>query len=358
MNLFQDGLKSWLKRGTPERGVYQCFDFPMVLATDLGLLRKENQDRVAALYTGKNSVNPVFVVAVADGMGGMREGAECANTAVSSFFFSLVQNRHLDTAARAVVALEYANDEVYKIYKGHGGATLSAVIFDIDSNAHTVHIGDSRIYAFGINKQVERHTVDDTLAEAVGGTARELLQFVGMGPEIQVSTKMLSTVQPFCIVTTDGIHSLEEKTFFDILNNSHDPKQISERLSALSRWCGGVDNASSAIFNLASIKDSIKTSFVSEIKVWDPYSELTFMWIKEEQPQLVKVPKANELQNSPAEIEEPEFKKSKTANSDSEKKRKTSPRKQKKPNEAGKAQLDIEIDIEDSLGGADSDSSQ
>lgn len=45
-----------------------------MLSSDIGLVRKENQDRVAALYTGKKSINPLFAIAVADGMGGMRDG--------------------------------------------------------------------------------------------------------------------------------------------------------------------------------------------------------------------------------------------------------------------------------------------
>ena len=49
MNPLQERIASWLSRAGPERSVNQCFDLPIVLATDIGLQRSENQDRVAAL---------------------------------------------------------------------------------------------------------------------------------------------------------------------------------------------------------------------------------------------------------------------------------------------------------------------
>jgi hypothetical protein len=47
----------------------QCFGLSAVLATDIGLERTENQDRVAALKINARSPNgrPLIVVAVADG---------------------------------------------------------------------------------------------------------------------------------------------------------------------------------------------------------------------------------------------------------------------------------------------------
>lgn len=70
MHPFQDSLRAWFSRKLPEHAFNQCWEIPFVLSSDIGLVRKENQDRVAALHTGKKSVNPLFAIAVVDGMGG------------------------------------------------------------------------------------------------------------------------------------------------------------------------------------------------------------------------------------------------------------------------------------------------
>src|ERR1700743_1651832 len=116
MNLFQEKIASWLSRAGPERSLNQCYGLPVILATDIGLQRSENQDRVAALRINSKTIagRPLFAVAVADGMGGMREGGKCATLALSSFFYALTLYRGVDLRRRAEAAISHANDEVFK----------------------------------------------------------------------------------------------------------------------------------------------------------------------------------------------------------------------------------------------------
>lgn len=282
MHPFQENLQTWLSRKLASSEQNHCFEIPLVLASDIGLVRTENQDRAAALYTGKKSINPLFVIAVADGMGGMRDGGICANLALSSFLHAIVQYRNLDIRARASEAIKEANSQVFEIYKGGGGSTLTAVLLDSHGTKILVHLGDTRIYTFGANKKVERHTTDDSLAEAVGGSGRELLQFVGMGESMQPKISELTRQEGFCAITTDGIHGLEERTLNKILENSQSIEQASERLSAVSRWCGGTDNSTSAIFDIAEISTSINKYESSGIRLWDSGGDLTTLWLREE----------------------------------------------------------------------------
>ena len=115
MNQFQEKIAAWLSRTGPDRSVTQCFDLPIVLATDIGLQRSENQDRVAALRIGSRTggARPLIAVVVVDGMGGMRDGGKCATLALSSFFYALTLYRTHDLQRRASAAIEYANDEVF-----------------------------------------------------------------------------------------------------------------------------------------------------------------------------------------------------------------------------------------------------
>lgn len=282
MHPFQENLQTWLSRKLASSEQNHCFEIPLVLASDIGLVRTENQDRAAALYTGKKSINPLFVIAVADGMGGMRDGGICANLALSSFFHAIVQYRNLDVRARASEAIKEANNQVFDMYRGGGGSTLTAVLLDSFGTKIIVHLGDTRIYTFGLKKKVERHTTDDSLAEAVGGTGRELLQFVGMGESMQPKISEITHQEGFCAITTDGIHGIEEKTLTKILENSESIEQASERLNAVSKWCGGVDNSTSAIFDIAEISTAITKYESSGIRVWDSGGDLTTLWLREE----------------------------------------------------------------------------
>ena len=66
MHPFQENIQAWISRRLADRTSSQSLEIPFVLSSDIGLVRKENQDRVAALYTGKKSINPLFAIAVAD----------------------------------------------------------------------------------------------------------------------------------------------------------------------------------------------------------------------------------------------------------------------------------------------------
>jgi serine/threonine protein phosphatase PrpC len=142
MNMFQEKIEAWLSRRAPERALNQCFGLSAVLATDIGLERTENQDRVAALKINARSPNgrPLIAVVVADGMRGMRDGAKCATLALSSFFYALISHRGDEIEKRATAAISYANNAVFSFAGGKGGATLSAILV-------IVHLGDSRIYS-------------------------------------------------------------------------------------------------------------------------------------------------------------------------------------------------------------------
>lgn len=282
MHPFQENLQTWFSRKSPSQVRNECFEIPFILSSDLGLVRKENQDRVAALYTGKKSTNPLFAIAVADGMGGMRDGGICSTLALSSFFYALVQHRNLNIKERAAEAISASNTQIYDIYQGSGGSTLTAILIDAKGKKIFAHVGDTRIYTYGFRRKVERHTTDDSLAEAVGGSGRELLQFVGMGESMQPRIAELFHSESFCAITTDGIHGIEENTLNKILENSEDIRQASERLSAVAKWCGGNDNSSSAICNLDEISAALSNYESSGIRIWDASGDLTTLWLRED----------------------------------------------------------------------------
>lgn len=282
MHPFQENIQTWLSRKLADHTRNQCLEIPFILSSDIGLIRNENQDRAAVLYTGRKSINPLFVVAVADGMGGMRDGGRCSTLALSSFFYSLIQHRNLNIRERAFEAIKASNSQVFDIYRGDGGSTLTAVLLDLQGKTVIVHLGDTRVYTFGPGKKVERHTTDDSLVEAVGGSGRELLQFVGMGESMQPKISELSCMEGFCAITTDGIHGIEERTLNKILENSANINEASERLNYVSMWCGGNDNSTSAILDMGEMFSSLTRYEGNGIRLWDAGGDLTTLWLREE----------------------------------------------------------------------------
>jgi serine/threonine protein phosphatase PrpC len=282
VNQFRAQVAGWLSRAVPERAVNDCFGTAVSLATDVGLQRAENQDRVAALrlISGKTSRSRLFAAAVADGMGGMRDGGKCATLAHSAFFATLVQSGPQRLEELAMQALKSANDAVFAFSGGKGGTTFSAILMDETSRAVIVHVGDSRVYSFGHRKSVERLTVDDSLAELVGGEGRDLLQYAGMGEGIKPQVVALPDGVDLVAITTDGIHFVEAKTFEQVLVHSSTPRSASERLAALSRWCGGHDNASSAMIGIKSVAEELQTGAEPSVQLWDPFGTLTTIWVK------------------------------------------------------------------------------
>lgn len=286
MSIFKEIIEAWLSRAVPERAVTQCFDLPAALATDIGLQRSENQDRVAAIrINAKNTSSRALVaIAVADGMGGMRDGAKCATLALSSFFYALNLHRGHEIERRAKEAIAHANNAVFGFAGGRGGATLSAVLLDHELRPFIVHLGDSRVYSFGGGAKVERLTTDDSLAEAVGGHGRDLLQFVGMGEGIQPHVAPISASIQQVAITTDGIHFIESATLESVLSHATGLKSASERLAAIARWCGGPDNASFALVNLQLLMQEIHIDSENGTQLWDPFGSMTTMWISSDAP--------------------------------------------------------------------------
>lgn len=279
---FQETVAAWLSRLVPERSQNQCFDLPVILSTDIGLKRQENQDRVAALrLSARQGSQPIISVVVADGMGGMRDGARCATLAVASFFQALVRHRNQGLEARAAAAAAHANDAVYAFARGQGGATLSALLFDAGAPPVVINLGDSRIYGCGKGVKVERLTVDDSLEEAVGGHGRDLLQFVGMGNGMKPHIRTVPPNVLSLALTTDGIHYIQADMFASVLYNAPDPKAASDRLSALARWCGGHDNASMAMVDLNALLSQAARFQEGGIQVWDPFGTMAISWLRD-----------------------------------------------------------------------------
>jgi serine/threonine protein phosphatase PrpC len=271
-------IKEWLTVAAQQRSQQLIFDSKVALSTDVGLKRNENQDRVAALQisSGLHHGRSFVCIAVSDGMGGMLDGGECATSTIAALFASLIRNADQAGLRKLLFATQDANVEVNKVWRGKGGATLSAALVEADGSLHCANVGDSRIYALEQSRtNIRRVTIDDSLKEAFGGQGRELVQFIGIGPALVPRVETLPRELDSLFITSDGAHYFDQVVFRDLILQAADPVRATERIVALARWLGGPDNASVAAFRISDVLSAIKHSKASVMPtMWSGTSQL------------------------------------------------------------------------------------
>lgn len=274
-------LNTWFMRRTNNSAVRRVSELPVAIGTDIGKVRKENQDRVGILRAQDDLGQPFIVGALCDGMGGMAEGSACASLAISAFLVSCYRHRSRLVRERLLESAAVANEIVFSQYAGRGGSTLSAFVIDSSGGFTGVNVGDSRIYS--ISHEINQLTVDDTIAGQFGGNKiigdhgrNELLQFVGMGKDIQphLIDFPATSQQALILLTSDGIHFLAKEIMQSIGMNASEPAIAVKRLIELSKWCGGSDNGSVIAATQFFIPPTLEKSAPNVIEIWDASGEL------------------------------------------------------------------------------------
>lgn len=178
-------------------------------AVDAGRRRSANEDRVFA-----DESRGLFVVA--DGMGGMRDGAEAADTVIR------VVTERLATGSISesdIVAAISDADEAVRAALGEGSAGSTVVVAHAsDDEIVLAHAGDSRAVLVS-DDSLQVLTADHNLAalyvESGRLTADEarnhpsssrLTSYVGMGPSMTVEIDRVVLASGDCLViATDGL---------------------------------------------------------------------------------------------------------------------------------------------------------
>lgn len=343
--MLEERIRIWLQRQTLARNTNYLVPFSALISTDIGASRSENQDRaIATVLPSDHLAFPgagVFILC--DGMGGMRDGGICASIAIAAFATSMLQT-YAQSAERALTdAAIAANEAVYRFGEGRGGTTLSVLFVTRDNKLFLLNVGDSRIYAFGNGRGVERLTTDDTLAEAVGGTGRELIQFVGMGEGMQPHVRMSNSTHKRIAITSDGVHYINPEAFAAIAEHAPSIRTFAERVSAAARWCGSPDNAT-----LMAIEIGDKSNNFGEISpgvavFFDSFSSLEIVPSKE-QRLYPTTPPRRERKNQTSAPESVALKPSNDANPEPKKRRRKAT-KTRGPDKGASVQYEIAVDM-------------
>lgn len=267
-------------RKTAPSGARRVVALSAAVATEIGSVRDENQDRVS-IVRGQDFAGRSFtLIALSDGIGGMKYGAECAATTLGSFFGSFFDEVQTDCEPEKWLsrAAFKSNSVVNAKFAGAGGATLVAALISSGGRVHWLSIGDSRVH-HSQGTRLTQISVDDTIAGQLGKQVdvglgqSNLLQFVGMGNQLEPHVSCLEAgLEGSVLLTSDGVHYINQDWLGQIIGNSPDSGVCVRRLAELAKWCGGPDNASVAILSLESSVDLPSAESLYEI--WDPFGEM------------------------------------------------------------------------------------
>jgi serine/threonine protein phosphatase PrpC len=289
-------IATWLSRAIPKTSILAVEEFSAALGTTTGEDRSENQDRVvAARYVDPNRRGSSFLLfALCDGMGGMLDGAKCAEIALSVVLESLIAGSNTDDSqSRIRNAIFSANAAVNQRYNGRGGTTLSAVLINEQGSVIAVSIGDSRIYDAPNWKRIRQISVDDTIAgelqrlrgikptDSSVDYLDRIAQYVGLGTGIEPRFYILRSDMGKLafLLTSDGAHLLPPQTFEQVIINAGTPREIVRRLITSSLWYGGRDNASVIAVSgeVSSFKSALQSTTGAEVlELWDSTGNSAF----------------------------------------------------------------------------------
>lgn len=328
------------------------------LGSSGGLVRPSNEDQLVVVKANVASSprNSFTLYAVLDGMGGMKEGADCARMALSGFVAALIFSAEFNLEDRIRSALETANQMVFERFRGKGGTTISAIITSQMNEAVAFNVGDSRIYEFSPKRSIKQISIDDTLGGALAqlGSGRpsdnsnQLIQFLGMGGGLLEPHIM--PLSPFAedkgyILATDGAYHLPVEVFEAIVHHAGSSNEIVQRLIKSSEWVGGLDNATVICLGPGGLKNSATLSDqqVSSIKLYGVQDGLEIQGqMSQKQDQYEERLPLVSRSALPLENEEAPKKESATF----EKKRKSSTSKRKKIGKRSRAQKSEQSQIE------------
>ena len=200
----------------------------VVLRTDVGLVRSENQD--FAIFTTPREERASHpggrLLIVADGMGGHRGGATASRLATEVVKQQYLGSETGDPATALREALTRANARIHAEAQSNAdlrgmGTTTSALVLRND-RAWFAHVGDSRIYRVR-GGEIEQLTEDHSLVasmvregllttkEAENHPRRNVLQrSMGVAEEVEIDVRGPFEIQAddVFILCSDGLHGV------------------------------------------------------------------------------------------------------------------------------------------------------
>ena len=235
--------------------------------TDVGLVRKENQD-ACAVCQHEESGHTLCVVC--DGMGGAAGGKLASRIAVDTFMAEMqkVLRRDMtpeqlrEASSYAVVLANRAIRDAAAASvdcRGMGTTLVSAVSYD--GGAVLSNVGDSRAYHIttdGIHRVTKDHSLVESMVDRGDITAEEArhhpnrnLITRALGPDMSaLSDEYICPLEPgdFLLLCSDGLVDTvtDQEMLFEVIHGD-DLNTCLDRLLAISKSHGASDNVTAVL---------------------------------------------------------------------------------------------------------------
>ena len=221
--------------------------------------RQRNEDFAGAVF-GMELPQPRrdIVAALADGIGGAKNGRVAAETAVRGFldgFCDLPETMEVRRASATVI--NALNRWIYSLSQRDPqsagmGCTFTAVVLR-GRVAHVLHVGDSRAYRLRGDRLTLLTT--DHVREDGTGRSNILSRAIGVEPEVRLdyATQPLALHDRF-LLCSDGVHGfLTAETITDILRERSASEDSARALIAAALEYGSTDNCTALVLDVVDL---------------------------------------------------------------------------------------------------------
>jgi protein phosphatase len=238
--------------------------FSTAALTDLGLVRRENEDRFL-------SDPAIGLFGVADGIGGLPNGAEAAECVVTTLAESIRKNIASDKIVDLAAAVNLANTTVVqlgvKLTPSTGLGCTLCVGFIHSGSLQLANVGDSRCYLLR-KGELKLLTTDDTVEHEVemrrargeniqlderyrNALTRCMGQPMDLDLTIFAHTMQKGDMLLFC---SDGVsRMIAEQAILSRMRDSDSPDQTARGLIADAMAAGGHDNATVVVVRIDAL---------------------------------------------------------------------------------------------------------
>ena len=229
-----------------------------VAMTDVGRVRKVNQDYVYASDTPVGNLPNLYIVA--DGMGGHKAGDLASSYAVQTIVEAISRSVETRPALILQKAIRYANYRLYEKSEEreeyHGMGTTLVVLTVYKDEALAANIGDSRLYEIS-QKQIRQISEDHSLVaelvrkgELSATEARRhpdkniITRAIGGYDTVEAEMFSVDLKPNDCILMcTDGLSNMvEDADILKIVKSAPDIETAAKNLVAAANANGGKDN--------------------------------------------------------------------------------------------------------------------
>lgn len=240
----------------------------VVTLTDKGPFRKQNEDSIVVVHaSGYASLDKGTLMVVADGMGGMHDGAVASSMVTAklpSFYF---ESKILNPVESLVQAVAEVNRKVHETGGATGmGSTVAACVI-VNGSLVVVNVGDSRVYLLHSGKlrqlsrdhSMRREFFSPFRAADAMDLSHVLTQAIGPYPSINPHVNITRIVpSDIVLLCSDGVtSSLSDAEIKDVLLASSFERIPSELFSLVCEKQGD-DNVSIIVAKLGKASTEVE----------------------------------------------------------------------------------------------------